>query len=400
MRVARSLRVLIVALAGAIGGSCHDKVTGPRAELSPAVADYIDTAFNFTEDWFYFSEKVDWTALRALTYRRAYGATKTSDAYAALDSMMKALHDRHSLFYVPTKTVGTSNPPPEVVYYRPFGGSFTPRIGYLWIPTFTGTNQLARADSIQRAIAKVDSLDNLCGWIVDLRGNPGGYWAPMLAGMSPLMGEGIAGGYVMRNPTQRYLYEIHPGAAGVQLPTGDYFEFVRLPSSYQMRRPNLPIAILQNGQTASAGEILLMGLRRDPLSPRRTFGTNSFGATTQPLTKVLADTSSIQVAAGIFFDKYDSKFPDYVIPPDHFVQGPSFGTGYVPGAAKDVVVDSANVWLGQQASCRQSAVLSPQAAAVIRDGGTWVPTRAAKGARAMSAWPKGVPMPLQNLLPR
>jgi carboxyl-terminal processing protease len=357
----------------------------PR-EFAPApwVQSYLDTAAIFTERWFYFNERVDWNTLRSQMNARAMGATRYEQAHAAVDTMVRALNDRHSFFYVPSRTPGTSNPAPDVAYHRPLAKSFTARVGYLWLPMFVGTNQQARADSIQGSIAHLDSTSSLCGWIVDLRGNPGGYWAPMLAGLSPLLTEGSVGGYVLRDVTQRYFYEVHPGAAGVRVPGGAYFELARLPWTYKVRNASVPIAILQTASTASAGEILIMALR-DSSRATRSFGANSYGATTQPFSKTLVDTSSIQITAGVFFDRYDRRFDNYVIPVDQPVAGPSIGTSYVPGAATDAVIDAATTWIRSQGSCTSASlrVESPSGAVLTPD----------RGARPLREWPLGVPIP-------
>jgi hypothetical protein len=358
------------------------------------VQEYVDTVIDFSERWFYFTERVDWPAVRARAMRSTMGAVEYRAAHPALNDMVKALNDRHSFFYVPARTPGTSNPAPEVAFHRVLGRSYSPRIGYVWVPTFTGTNQTGRADSIQKAIAKVDSTPNLCGWIVDLRGNPGGFWAPMLAGVSPLVPEGAVGGYVLRDKTQRYFYELHPGSAGVRTPTGEYFELSRLPSSYQVRNQNLPLAVLQGGLTASAGEILLMAFR-DKHRITRTFGSDSYGATSQPFFKVLVDTASIQVTAGVFFDRYDGRFDNYLIPADQRVDGgPAMNTGYVPGTATDVVIDAATAWLRTQPPC--TTPVSAALRAESPEGGKWQTPPNVRGARPVAEWPRGVPLPTKN----
>jgi carboxyl-terminal processing protease len=366
-----------------------DRVAPSEYAPAPWVQQYLDTALDFTEQWFYFKERVDWDAQRAQASARAKGATEFRQAHPAIDTMVRSLADRHSFFYVPSRTPGTSNPAPEVAFHRVLGKSFTSRIGYVWLPMFIGTNQPGRADSIQRAIAQVDSTPSLCGWIIDLRGNPGGYWAPMLAGLSPLLTEGGVGGYILRDPTQRYHYEVHPGAAGIRVPTGEYYEYIHLPAAYRVRNPTLPLAILQTSNTASAGEILIMALR-DPLRATRSFGSATYGATSQPFSKVLVDTASIQITAGVFFDKFDGRFPNYVMPADQVVAGPSIGTSYVPGAATDAVIDAATAWLRTQAACSAADLRSQSA----DDGrGFWIETQRLRRAKPASEWPAGMPTP-------
>jgi hypothetical protein len=59
----------------------------------------------------------------------------------------------------------------------------------------SGATAVAFADGIQNPIMAADR-DDLAGWTVDLRGNGGGNLWPMLAGVGPVLGEGIVGYFV------------------------------------------------------------------------------------------------------------------------------------------------------------------------------------------------------------
>ena len=55
-----------------------------------------------------------------------------------------------------------------------------------------GTAATDYAKTLQDSIRARDRV-GLIGWIVDLRGNSGGNMWPMLAGVGPVLGEGVAG---------------------------------------------------------------------------------------------------------------------------------------------------------------------------------------------------------------
>ena len=55
--------------------------------------------------------------------------------------------------------------------------------------------QFLLPQQIQDQIKIMDHPYNI-GWIVDLRGNGGGNMWPMLAGIGPILGEGIAGYFI------------------------------------------------------------------------------------------------------------------------------------------------------------------------------------------------------------
>jgi carboxyl-terminal processing protease len=395
MTTTRSLTLVALAIV-AVG--CADRVVAPPGPRDPAVRAYLDTALAFTEAVFYFGARVDWPAARAATYARSVGANVFSDAHPALDTLIRGLNDRHSIFYIPSKTVGTSDPPPEVAFHRPFAKTHAPRIAYLWLPMFIGTNRRGRADSLSNAVALGDATPDLCGWIVDLRGNLGGYWPTMLAGISGLLREGIVGGFVERDTMQRYFYEVQRGSAGLRFKDGIYYEYIRMPQVYTVKNPSLPVALLQGPWTASAGEILLMAFRENS-RPVRSFGAPSYGATSQPYTKQLIDTASLQVTAALMFDRERRTFENYTIPVDQPVAGPAMTTAYVPGAATDPVIEAATTWLRSQAACGTASAQSPAVRGGGEAGGGWLAPRPVPGARPASEWPKGMPTMWKALRP-
>jgi C-terminal processing protease CtpA/Prc len=228
--------------------------------------------------YYFYGDTVNWAAKRALAFQRAGAAQTRLAVYPALDAAVRELGNTHSTFYPPSQTLGNREDP-STPFYKPMSTSMTSRVAYLWVPTFGGRSQVGRADTIQRIVAKADSTPGLCGWILDLRGNPGGFWPTMLVGLSPLITPGLVGGFVERDPTQRYEYHVQAGAAFLREPNGTMYEYLRLPSVYQLTHPGLPVAILQGDITASAGEIVVMAFKEP--NRVRTFGAPTYGATTQ-----------------------------------------------------------------------------------------------------------------------
>ena len=213
-------------------------------------------------------------------------------------------------------------------------------------------------------VARADSVAGLCGWIVDLRGNVGGIWPAMIAGLSPLLPSGPGAGWVEADTSQRYYYVSQPGVASLSLPPTSTqqrrtIELLRLTKSYAVADSTLPMAILQSSNTGSAGELLLMMLRA-PNRAVRTFGTPTAGVTSQPYTYVFHDGASLLVTAGLMFDRqlrtYYQRTTGGAIVPDQTTSQPSTPPSeYVPGVASDGAIDAAVSWLNTQASCRAPA---------------------------------------------
>lgn len=364
----------------------------PTAQIAPAVRGYVDTALLFTEQVYYYGDTVDWRAKRTRTFARAGAAQLFRQAHPAIDTAIRELGDPHSFFYPPGQTLGNREDPSGPLY-TPTATVIAPRIGYLWLTSFGGRNPAGRADTLQRLIARTDSATDACGWIIDQRANIGGFWPVMLVGIAPLVTEGRVGGFVERDPFWRYFYFLRDGAAGLVFPDErtrrlDSTVFLRQASSYRLRRPNPPVAILQGRFTASAGEIVVMAFK-DSTRTVRTFGGPTSGVTTQPYTYRLADTASIQVTASIMFDRRGRDYAGRSIPPDETVSGPgvsgSFTSAFQP-ATRDPVVDAAIAWLQAQPGCRASADVPASADGVPM--GRWLPTRGPAGVLPDGRWPR------------
>jgi carboxyl-terminal processing protease len=70
-------------------------------------------------------------------------------------------------------------------------------VGYVKVNEFSGTEAEGQAFSkeIQEQIKSQDNA-NIVGWIVDLRNNHGGNMWPILAGIGPVLGEGVSGYFI------------------------------------------------------------------------------------------------------------------------------------------------------------------------------------------------------------
>ena len=85
-------------------------------------------------------------------------------------------------------------------------------IGYIMVPGFNSANkEIANnfAEKIQNMIKKLDSENNIKGWVVDLRKNTGGNMYPMIAGLGSLVGEGNLGYFVAKNRKDTWKYEVN-----------------------------------------------------------------------------------------------------------------------------------------------------------------------------------------------
>jgi hypothetical protein len=372
--------------------------TPPAAQLAPAVRAYIDTALLFTEQVYFYGDTVNWPAKRTRTFARAGGAQTFAQAHPAIDTAVRELGDPHSFFYPPSQTLGLRDDP-NIPFYRPASSVVAPRIGYLWLPSFGGRVAEARADSLQRSIASVDSATDACGWIIDQRGNLGGFWPVMLVGIAPLITEGRVGGFVERDPTWRYFYFVRDGAAGLVFPDErtrrlDSTVFLRQTNSYACAAPTRrwpscrgrtrrAPARSSSWRSRTARARCAPSASRPRASPRSPTPT---GCATPPRSR--SPRPSCSTGAGATTRAEPS-------PPDQPVSAPgpvirdAGGARLNPNFAiggRDAVVDAAIAWLQSQPGCRATADVPAAADGAVR--GRWVPTRGPAGVLPEGNWPR------------
>jgi len=341
-----------VLLAAVFAAACSNDVTAPsnNTQMSPTASAYLKEALDFEQEVFLYGSKINWTTMRADVTAKAGTAQKPKDTYAAIHYSISQyflpLGDRHSAFFEPSDAPGRVDSPSDNPLYlvqgQPLGN-----IAYLYVPTFAGINAKGRADT---TLAMIQSLDTNapCGWILDLRNNPGGTWASMLSGINPLIGNGQFAGLVDNTNAQAYFY-VNNGEAGIYDPgTRQNYPQVTSSSTYQLKKPNSPVAILQGPLTASAGELITLGFKGGPV-PVRTFGTNTYGVTTVPAGEYLPpDSAYLNITAAVMFDRSGKVYGD-VIAPDQVI--PSDTTQVNHPGTLDLSMNAAITWLKSRVEC-------------------------------------------------
>src|SRR5690606_26009803 len=143
-----------------------------------------------------------------------------------------------------------------------------PRIALVQVPAFSGADPNGFARRIDERMREVYD-DDVCGWIVDVRGNSGGNMWPMLQGLQPLLGEGVPGYFVYPDDSWSE-WSVEPAHDPVVPP--------------QAARA---VVVLHDGETASSGEAVVVAFRGRPQS--RTFGQPTAGLSTANRSIELAD---------------------------------------------------------------------------------------------------------------
>lgn len=237
-------------------------------------------------------------------------------------------------------TVGV---PTAAVVTRPqVGSAVAGTFGLLDVPGIVGdiTAQTLYAQELHDAISTINSPPR-CGWVVDLRRNRGGYIFAMLGGLGPLLGEGVVGGQIDAQGTiARWSY----GAGAVRNEASAMITVTK-PYSPDPALGQVPVAVLQSGLTASAGEATALAFRGRVNS--RSFGEITYGLTTYNVRTVLSDGAFLDIMTAVDTDRAGTPYEN-PIPPEV----PIASDWAKIGTDADPILNGALAWLAEQPSCR------------------------------------------------
>lgn len=299
----------------------------------------LDEALTFMQKNYYRKSQVDWEQMTSEARSRLKASGNCEDAYNTISWCFAQLNEQHSFLMPPARAARYTNdasllsrtPNLSELVGEIKGEWLADSIGYLTIPWVSTTDSLIClriADSIQAVIARLDSR-NISRWIVDLRKNSGGNCWPMLAGIGPLLGEGVCGYFV--SPTDRSSIAYRDGS----VLQGPHVRCRVSGEGYQPRQRRKSIAVLTGRRTVSAGEIVALAFKGR--AETYLLGEPTAGLTTANATYSLSDHSLLVLSICQEAD-HTGRICEGSIIPDKFV--PSGGT-----STEDPVRTAAVSWL-------------------------------------------------------
>lgn len=302
-----------IALLACGGGEATQPVELPPPQLSESARQYLNQIVDLLRDNSVRRHLVDWDDLRETVMRKADGAEWIVDTHPAIRLAFGRLWKSYNAVRTPEGRVILSA---EVSCFDANGMIRASRlptsVGYIKVQDFVGDGEQEEsyATSLQDAIRATDR-EGLAGWIVDLRGTAGlNHW-PMLAGLGPILGEGLAGSFVEMDGTATP-WEYHQGAA-----VANSTEHVRVANPYKLMVENPRVAVLVDHGTAVAGEAIAIAFMTRPNT--RSFGYTSCGLSHAIKSFALHDGSTLFVASGTMVDRSSTKYFEGVIPEEHIV---------------------------------------------------------------------------------
>ena len=280
--------------------SCNIQKTHTKQEK------YINEALDIIEKNSIKKELIDWSDFRSKVLERGKSDKTIEDAHQTIRYALSLLNDRHSHF-IPPKNLIKGYSEATMIKFTPIVSEYNNGIGYIKIPGFSDNKKLEKdfAGRIQNAIKDLDTY-MINGWIIDLRDNGGGNMWPMLLGVGPILGDGIAG-YFVNNKNYYEKWGYSKGKAFM-----DTTIVIQMDPFYQLKNKNKKIAILINNKTASSGEAIAVTFIGLPNT--RFFGKSTRGLTTGNSTIILSDSSQILLTTVVYADRNKTLYGKQIIP--------------------------------------------------------------------------------------
>ena len=288
----------------ACGGS--GTPTGPGAVLSQTARAHLEQVVGYMQERSLRRLTIDWTDFRTRVFAQAGAAQTIPELHAAISLALSLLNDGHSFYRATDGTViapgfRTCEAPAAATPSLPGG------IGYVRVPSFSGSAAEATnlANAIQQAIREADR-DDLAGWIVDVRGNVGGNMWPMIAGVGPVLGTGVAGYFTHpSNTTEPWGYQ-----TGASWYNNSVMQPVGFP--YRVRRERPRVAVLTDNAVASSGEAVVIAFRGR--TDTRSFGTPTCGRSSANQGFALNDGAMLLLTVAVMADRTRTAYGDRVEP--------------------------------------------------------------------------------------
>lgn len=250
-----------------------------------------------------YAHGAEWATARQEALDALASVHSFDEADAALADAVRVAGGHHSRIIPASSSSSDADGGPVLPTVTVDGG-----IATAVVPEFTGDPTAGQryADTLAEGLVDAD----VCGVIVDLRGNGGGDMGPMLAGLAPLLPDGDVSRFVIRDQvTTVRLTDGTVSGGGTTTSTAAGATTL-----------DVPVAVLTDDGTGSSGEqaaIAFHGLDR-----ARSFGLPTAGYASVNQTMTLYSGSTLALAVGETEDRTGARFGDAPIAPDQLSQDP------------------------------------------------------------------------------
>lgn len=289
--------------------------------LPDSLRTYLEEALTIMQKNALYRDSVDWPAIRASAMIQAGEAKSYADCYPAISGALGKLGDHHSFLQSATDAKQWEQVSESTETLPSCSGKMLDnQIAYISMPGFGSGDEKANTIFADQAQALIQSLDaqQPKAWILDLRENTGGNCWPMLAGIGPLLGDGLCGYFVApEQKPQAWKYKNGASYHGRQKITKTSKK------GYQLKAKLPKLAVLTGPQTASSGEVVTIAFRGRPNC--RSFGEPTYGVSTGNANYALRDGAQIFLTSSVYADRNLNRYgqkvaPDEATPVDRALQ--------------------------------------------------------------------------------
>jgi carboxyl-terminal processing protease len=282
----------------------------PTKEVTGKYRKYVKKALSIMQKNALHRDSVQWSQVYQSAYLIAGDAQSYTDCYPAIQYAISKLADNHSFLMPATQSKSWENTSGDDGSMEFATGKMLENgIAYISMPSVSSGNGKANTLFANKLHDLLEQLDaqKPTGWIFDLRQNTGGNCWPMLAGIGPLLGDGICGYFTMPNGKKEAWF-YRNGASGTGKSTAT--KVSRKPYVLQQSMPK--VAVLTGPRTGSSGEVVTVAFRGRPNC--RSFGSPTIGLSTGNENYTLRDGAQIFLASSIYADRNKTVYGGTIAP--------------------------------------------------------------------------------------
>lgn len=264
--------------------------------IKPPPEKYVKQAVAFMDSQGIYASGDEWEKTKTETIEKAKSAESYDECHRLINDALKVAGGKHSRLITADESKADD-------FLLPTVEMKADGVIYIKLPQFSGT-----VDEGSKYAAKVcdilrEQSDDAKAVIVDLRGNHGGDMGPMVAAVSPLLPDG-----------ELMHFDIKGIKSAVTLENGSVNgggSAVTMKDSFKL---NVPVAVLQDGETGSSAEALLICFMG--LDNVRCFGGLSAGYCSCNTTRKLYDGATILLTIGKDVARTGEQFCEDPIEPE------------------------------------------------------------------------------------
>jgi hypothetical protein len=280
---------------------------GGTGTMSAVARNYLEQIVTIMQNNSIKRLTIDWTAFRTEVFDAGRDAQTIADTLPAIRVAIARIGDGHSSYRSVSGTVVFVANRSCAASGGPSSAGVPDSIGYVTVSAFSGTTAEATAfaNNVQAVIRAADR-ENLIGWIVDLRGNGGGNMWPMVAGLGPVLGDGLLG-YFFSPTGVETPWSYHDGASWIGSSVAQ-----RVDAPYRLRKEQPRVAVIVDNLVASSGEATYISFRQRPET--RSFGAATCGLSTSNSTFTLTDGATLTLTTTVMADRTRQAYGDRIAP--------------------------------------------------------------------------------------